>query len=485
MIEPTNNVTGIGFPNFTASKNINLENVAHIASRKACSILCEEIEPEQMYGFSMLLDRPAFNKLGISDLDFGYVAPKMPSAKKLKYLKCNPPYHYGNDMFFANLNIIVKNESPNFPFIQVDTKKVIYYAQSNSEINNMVIENEYRKLAKLEGFSNVEKLSIIYMSKIKFYLNEVLRNPFQVLKPLSSSKNFKENIDLSIKDCIESNQIDLMKLNILTAIVVCYAVRGSQEPYTTPEWTNVLSAVTSEWGNFNHIFNDFAHNHGLGRLTSYSNSGPVKISNEESKMFVPMMTKSGMFGAETFLNLFFNKMIPYCSNLTWQSIHNGSIQSPYGILTHDIEHAFRTIPIMRDETWFKFLHNCYKEILTCENLAGSKNLIMYLFIITHEIGITKEKACDFNLIINQRYKFDSIHGRIEYDDAFVKMLELVAKDGLTLERGKEDQFVISVLSNLHEEFDNRFKICEKAKSMIQHEEACGQDSNNYFYCAIL
>lgn len=392
---------------------------------------------------------------------------------QLKTLKINPPYSYGNDMLFADLYILMKKRFSDFPLIQTDMKNVINGLNNDLRLHKSITENKYKHLLKFSKHPQDESLIMLYLVKTYSYFESIINGQgVYEFANEQTAERFKTNIGNILTVITSQNDIDLHKINIINAVIICYFVRGDKEPKTTLQWKNLLSAATSNEEDFGKVFNSYVNAYGLGALTTFLEQSSIKITTEESKKFVPIMTKSGMFGAKTYLKLFFNELIPYCCNLTYQSIHDGNIQTPYSILTHDIEHGIRSLPIMRDRNWFEYLRKCYTQIMSNAKFVNNKRLLVYLFVIIHEMGLRRNHINDFQSLIMQRYKIDEFFGRIEYDDSFVKMLQSVADEKIILQKGHEDQYVIAVLSALHEEFDKHFEICKECEKPTKPLSAC-------------
>jgi hypothetical protein len=398
--------------------------------------------------------------------------------KKMEEMRNNAPYSYGNDAAIAQLNISCKEEQANFPIISLDKSKIVEM-QNNEELNKMIIDHKYKDFIKVEGYSDSEKMLFIYLTKIELYLEllddkKVERGCYYDCgsdKKMGSGysncffigyqyyKNAHNNISTYVKKITGKDNVDLYKLNLIIYILVSLS---EFEGYTAPghDFSLLLENVQSlkNADEFEASFEQFVAKNGF----QVSSKMKDKISMAESVKYFPLMTKSGLFGCNTFLKLFFNEMIPYAASIRQVagrqiSVHNGERAGGPSVIEHDIEHGLRSFKIMKNKNWFNYLKFCYNEILTNEIFVDSQNLIFYLLFIINEIGMIPENAKQFVNIIETRF---SLNTRIEYDDSFISMLQQAFGDDVKLEEQDKRAYAIDKLSLLHNLFHKYFRIQE-------------------------
>ncbi|CRX38033.1 hypothetical protein ELAC_0681 [Estrella lausannensis] len=276
----------------------------------------------------------------------------------------------------------------------------------------------------------------------------------------SEVETARTNLDALLEDLLKRGTVDLLKLNLLLHALVYFSEDSAcKAPSDLLMMLRIIKNGTTAESISS--FHQTAERRGF-LVSSLMSSGHAKVTVEESKMFVPILSRTGLFGANTFLSLFFNDLIPYsCSIRQFTghelSVHDNKRKGHLDVLEHDIEHSRRTIPITRNKPWHDYLKYCYSQILENPQLTGQENLLYYLFLITHELGIMPDQAAKFHEIIDARIDRNS---RVEWDDSFVEMLKQVANPGIPFEADNERDWVVKCLDDLHSSFDKHFHISQ-------------------------
>ncbi len=131
---------------------------------------------------------------------------------------------------------------------------------------------------------------------------------------------------------------------------------------------------------------------------------------------------------------------------------------------------------LKDEKWFDYLSNCYQKILNDPDFLDHQNLLVFLFVLVHEIGFVGSEEASKTTTMPPIWKFDKTieerfakkMGRVEYDDSFVEMLSKVAKPDIVLEKGQEDVYVRKVLKDMYVDFDRFFNISKINKAFASN-----------------
>ncbi|CRX38034.1 hypothetical protein [Estrella lausannensis] len=244
---------------------------------------------------------------------------------------------------------------------------------------------------------------------LKYCYSQILENP-----QLAGQENLlfylffetaRTNLDALLEDLLKSETVDLQKLNLLLHALVFFSEDAASNP-PKDLWQMLRTITEKTTAECIPLFHQTAERHGF-LVSSIMFYGQAKVTPEESKMFVPILSRTGLFGANTFLSLFFNDLIPYsCSIRQFTghkiSVHDKQRKGHLDVLEHDIEHSRRTIPITRNKPWHDYLKYCYSQILENPQLTGQENLLYYLFLITHELGMMPDRAAKFHEIIDAR-----------------------------------------------------------------------------------
>lgn len=195
-------------------------------------------------------------------------------------------------------------------------------------------------------------------------------------------------------------------------------------------------------------------------------------------LFVPVFSKSGIFGYKTFLKLFFSRKIPFgvpTDPNVKINAHNGIIRTRYDLMAHDQEHAMRSIPILTNEPWYLFLRTCYLKILMVNDLR----LLCFMFFFIHELGITPDgiyssfdnpelySVRTFQKTIRDRFHTGSFSINIECDQHTAKMVSKFVQRKHDI--ANECDTVFFFLDESFAVFDKKFGVTEKAASLRESQ----------------
>lgn len=131
--------------------------------------------------------------------------------------------------------------------------------------------------------------------------------------------------------------------------------------------------------------------------------------NQAFTRVVPMTTRTGIFGFNTGLYLFFNDLYPIGISVTPYEVHNGGFPGPFNTAVHDFYHLQQTLgisgTILYERThmislidvsytyqyreYFHDLAAVYRAIMKSDLPIGvKKGMILYIFILVHEYSNT-------------------------------------------------------------------------------------------------
>lgn len=199
---------------------------------------------------------------------------------------------------------------------------------------------------------------------------------------------------------------------------------------------------------------------------------------------VCMFTRTGAYGINTLLLLFFNKLFPvgtsFNINCTEDEIcvHAQSQVGSINLMMHDLSHVSRLTLSTENELYFAYLKLCYMIIIN--QWAGSYDLLLYLFVITNEMSLylrlMERPIQDFSVMIKEFFRVaEGFSGftRIEHDYSFMKMLDAFKcanvgdyiSEGVDLVKnptvGQENDFYLQhCMDNLHGKFNKFFHIVD-------------------------
>lgn len=197
------------------------------------------------------------------------------------------------------------------------------------------------------------------------------------------------------------------------------------------------------------------------------------ITQHYDQYFVPMLSKSGIFGYKQYLKLFFNKIIPFsvATDVNVKiNLHRGTVASRYDVMAHDLEHGLRSIPIMCHVPWYEYLKQCYEVILNEDN----ERLLIFLFFVINEMGIMpkgdykpeKYSVRTFEKTVSQRYSFSRYaDANIECDENTTKLLSKFVDVKVVDKKRMHEDVAYCFLLDSYEEFNKRFDMLQIAETM--------------------
>jgi len=103
---------------------------------------------------------------------------------------------------------------------------------------------------------------------------------------------------------------------------------------------------------------------------------------------VPFTSRTGAFGLNTFLYLYFHKIYPVAASIDPYPVHNGLFPGSIGTMGHDFPHLYIIQELhITNPLYYTSLENIYKSIFNNKyNLGGDvvKILVLFIFYFLHE-----------------------------------------------------------------------------------------------------
>ena len=131
---------------------------------------------------------------------------------------------------------------------------------------------------------------------------------------------------------------------------------------------------------------------------------------EITHRLVPFISKSGYYGLNTYLFLYFNRLFAIGTSINGYKFHKLE-HGPYKLFSHDLGHTFQLLnltPFNKNNTsltYFNHLKNIYERMILMKNILDDslyKAFIIFLFISIHEGLIVVNCPFEFKIpgIIN-------------------------------------------------------------------------------------
>lgn len=393
------------------------------------------------------------------------------------YERLGSPYEYGGDFAVAKLYVDAK-DSLSYPLTKNNIPLDFFKFESikNTNYYTDILNNKYISYYNIDAdnISAGEKLLIAIVCKIYTMIGD-------------NSVNLLLETEKYILIFMEQNPIvDLSKLGDIIRLLVF--LKSSNKSIMSP-LTDTMRRILS--GHFfmkvNQIYDIVTGNDSLFLTKYLANTMP---KNYRTELLANIFTRTGAYGINTLLLLFFNELIAIGTGSPIQCeegeicIHADTREDQFDMMAHDMDHGSRIIAQMMNRRWFGYLKLCYMIIINTPSI--NKNLLFYLFVVINEIGGEGPlEIQNFEKSIHEHFSPKSgspgKYIRVENDLKFLKMMEQIkcADENLTFSAnvdivsdpsiGKEnDLYTYSCLMNLHREFDKHFNII-KACSPLPSE----------------